>query len=40
MKYWDSRLNALGLIIFTARVHVATTMIGWRCSRKERIMQI
>jgi len=40
MKYWDLGLNALGSKTFTTRVHITTTMIGWRCSRKERIVQI
>jgi hypothetical protein len=39
MKYWDSRLNALGSRTFIVTVHIAATVIGWSRSAKERTGQ-
>jgi hypothetical protein len=39
MKYSNSRLNAPGLRTFIATVHIATAVIGWKCSGKERTLQ-
>jgi len=41
MKYWDSALNAQGVVRehFIATVHIAAAVIGWKRSGKERTGQ-
>jgi hypothetical protein len=39
MKYWDSALNASGSRTFTATVHIAAAVIGWKRWGKERTGQ-
>jgi hypothetical protein len=39
MKYWDSALNAPGSRTFTATVHIAAVVIGWKRSGNKRTGQ-